>query len=451
MSQAPPHARGSTPARRLNDLHQAGSPARAGIDRRRSTRSPGCPEAPPHARGSDPLSPRPTSSRAWAPPHARGSTRVRGQHDRTSHGSPARAGIDPSTTPPHHAACVGSPARAGIGPGDPHQTICCGSAPPHARGSTRVLRGLCGATGGLPRTRGDRPPDSITLGSMEKWLPPHARGSTHAGARCHRRAAGSPARAGIDPARRARRSPTTRLPRTRGDRPQPEALTTSIRPAPPHARGSTLQDKPERVLPEGSPARAGIDPDGPSRRRRPRWLPRTRGDRPEHWLWTGCMRAAPPHARGSTPCRGEPRGAADGSPARAGIDPSPHGPRRGTTRLPRTRGDRPEPLVLFWWPMKAPPHARGSTGASVRDNVWASGSPARAGIDPCGPASGPASARLPRTRGDRPGVRPRAPRVALAPPHARGSTRRDADVLALSAGSPARAGIDPGRPSTRPA
>jgi nucleotidyltransferase/DNA polymerase involved in DNA repair len=55
-----------------------------------------------------------------------------------------------------------------------------------------------------------------------------------------------------------------RLPRTRGDRPQQAGCTQQSSRAPPHARGSTRRLVVLRSPEEGSPARAGIDPTSPS-------------------------------------------------------------------------------------------------------------------------------------------------------------------------------------------
>ena len=70
----------------------------------------------------------------------------------------------------------------------------------------------------LPRVRGDRPLSSARR-RRRSWAPPRARGSTRRMVRLHRRAGGSPACAGIDPAAGRRACRTWGLPRVRGDRP----------------------------------------------------------------------------------------------------------------------------------------------------------------------------------------------------------------------------------------
>lgn len=51
-----------------------------------------------------------------------------------------------------------------------------------------------------------------------------------------------------------------RLPRTRGDGPNAGSKAIAVRPAPPHARGWTHDTMAVLFGPQGSPARAGIDP-----------------------------------------------------------------------------------------------------------------------------------------------------------------------------------------------
>ena len=174
------------------------------------------------------------------------------------------------------------------------------------------------------------------------------------------------------------------------------------RMAPPHPRGSTLFSKWLCSHMPGSPAPAGIDPYLVRHVSSRRWLPRTRGDRPEWAMEHGKEGEAPPHPRGSTLAKPGFAAIFFGSPAPAGIDPalpvSPH-PR---TRLPRTRGDRPSRARSKSHCSTAPPHPRGSTPLlRVREQRY-QGSPAPAGIDPAVPDCHTKNGRLPRTRGDRP-------------------------------------------------
>ena len=361
---APPHTRGSTPGRPASQPDNAGSPAHAGIDppARRRIRL----RAPPHTRGSTLLDfdgrtleglprtrgDRPGSSSArispsgspahagidprrdpiagkdTAPPHTRGST-LPGSHPSGHRGSPAHAGIDPRR--PVQGRDPGLPRTRGDRPSPASVS---GPAPPHTRGSTRVLTRF--------RRKGE--------------APPHTRGSTRRRYR-PQPSSGSPAHAGIDPGMIYPSGSRAWLPRTRGDRPAGRKAGADLagspahagidprkaRPclagaAPPHTRGST-QEMHAATTGGGSPAHAGIDPrvrrsvaglgspahagidlqygtgrvrarapphtrDRPTRtneRRRWRLAPRTRGDRL-------CMELARRTER-------------HGTPAHAGIDP----------------------------------------------------------------------------------------------------------------------------------
>ena len=340
------------------------------------------------------------SPHAKAPPLARGSTHFQGVRACLPAGSPARAGIDPLDPQSSHA-----PTR-------------------------------------LPRSRGDRPIE-IRRPGIRLLAPPLARGSTR-----HRRVqvykvAGSPARAGIDPQCFECVSCCCWLPRSRGDRPVGPVGRQADRTAPPLARGSTLHPDGRWHGREGSPARAGIDP---ARGQRDRWdygLPRSRGDRPHSQPGCNTQGAAPPLARGSTRNSHVIRKPADGSPARAGIDPGPFARLLRLARLPRSRGDRPGKSPATAPPAEAPPLARGSTQGGLPSRRRSSGSPARAGIDPEVSSFNAPMARLPRSRGDRPCTSYASGRVFWAPPLARGSTPQPVESRYRRVGSPARAGIDP--------
>ena len=275
--------------------------------------------------------------------------------------------------------------------------------------------------------------------------PPHTRGSTLEWARRGRRHGGSPAHAGIDPRRATRRGGSTRLPRTRGDRPTPSAARHPPDVAPPHTRGSTRIQRPHPVAPHGSPAHAGIDPRREEGHGHHRRLPRTRGDRPGAEPADVIIAAAPPHTRGSTRRVTHRHPAARGSPAHAGIDPAATRPATPCARLPRTRGDRPRFILGGVTFTGAPPHTRGSTRGVRRTPRRPGGSPAHAGIDPHRAATPLQRPRLPRTRGDRPQLAADALGLLSAPPHTRGSTPEDLAAVDLPSGSPAHAGIDPGR------
>src|SRR6266568_4369813 len=173
-------------------------------------------------------------------------------------------------------------------------------------------------------------------------------------------------------------------------------------PAPPRTRGSTvpgLRPPPGRA---GSPAHAGIDPAGRSSPGRCSRLPRARGDRPLEKIVKDALTGAPPRTRGSTRVHHLAAGGEAGSPAHAGIDPSPPPQPTPAGRLPRARGDRPGRHSRRTSMSEAPPRTRGSTRVSLEPSAEQFGSPAHAGIDPRVNRWPPPPFWLPRARGDRP-------------------------------------------------
>ena len=277
--------------------------------------------------------------------------------------------------------------------------------------------------------RGDRPSSGkpqIRFSSA----PPHARGSTRVDHRRRRAVQGSPACAGIDPSWTRRSWPDRRLPRMRGDRPVSAMSAIRSVGAPPHARGSTRTGTLGHDHLRGSPACAGIDP--------PRSVARSR----RSW--------APPHARGSTLPAAAAGPDHPGSPACAGIDR--RADHQGLPRLwlPRMRGDRPSSTRVISGTPTAPPHARGSTHDDVGRAAAGRGSPACAGIDPIVVEGVPLLGRLPRMRGDRPSLAFRRGHAPVAPPHTRGWTEDGGGRALLRPGSPACAGIDSCRPYVYP-
>ena len=302
-------------------------------------------------------------------------------------------------------------------------------APPPTRGSTRLVAGPVLVPLGSPAHAGIDPARSPSERHVVP-APPPTRGSTLGLQPGLKVALGSPAHAGIDPM--CPLYPNTRpwLPRPRGDRPRTRRIARSAISAPPPTRGSTPHRLARLRLGSGSPAHAGIDPTRAAITTAARRLPRPRGDRPVDHLTPAASDAAPPPTRGSTPLRGELGPGVVGSPAHAGIDPSSVPRERPLRGLPRPRGDRPITLTPHdpeWW---APPPTRGSTRCQGAEAPRQLGSPAHAGIDPS------RSARSPARSG--------------APPPTRGSTLRIDLRWHTGAGSPAHAGIDPHQPHHRP-
>ncbi len=213
--------------------------------------------------------------------------------------------------------------------------------------------------------------------------------------------------------------------------------------APPLTRGSTRDSRRKIDDFSGSPAHAGIDPAHGVAGGVVIRLPRSRGDRPATPTLPSPTQAAPPLTRGSTHSRLEHGRAFDGSPAHAGIDPAPGSCRAGSARLPRSRGDRPLTQGLPDWSKPAPPLTRGSTPLLLDGGLADRGSPAHAGIDPTLPNRSRSPAGLPRSRGDRPGAGRASRPQHEAPPLTRGSTPSAPGVARTCRGSPAHAGIDP--------
>ncbi len=347
----------------------------------------------------------------------------------------------------------------------PSTAIDCGFAivaAPHARGSTRrqqhrERRGCgCPACAGidpgglvstllshrLPRMRGDRPFDGMAAGA-ELLAAPHARGSTLKIPVVVAAQIGCPACAGIDPSISSTPTCAPRLPRMRGDRPWPALASGGSIVAAPHARGSTPRRLTVSQLDGGCPACAGIDPARAVRRRGSSRLPRMRGDRPFAASVRAARPPAAPHARGSTQGSRPHRRDPPGCPACAGIDPRASARPSRRPRLPRMRGDRPECGVVGQIRTQAAPHARGSTHRDGAGRDRERGCPACAGIDPSSARGSRQARRLPRMRGDRPIAGSVAIVLTPAAPHARGSTFSGESSLHRRVGCPACAGIDP--------
>ena len=295
---------------------------------------------------------------------------------------------------------------------------------------------------GLPRPRGDGP---ACASSSVRALraPPPTRGWTPHLSPPPRYRGGSPAHAGMDPklnssARRARR-----LPRPRGDGPPSRASSVASTEAPPPTRGWTRDVELRPEPPRGSPAHAGMDPDRRGSRRIRHWLPRPRGDGPSVLFLTRGAYVAPPPTRGWTPAFARRRSQSAGSPAHAGMDPDGPPAGRCHPRLPRPRGDGPSSRDPTRFSVTAPPPTRGWTRPGGRSARRGSGSPAHAGMDPPSRGSAPSARRLPRPRGDGPGWSTGRTMPSQAPPPTRGWTRmvhRQDDAVP---GSPAHAGMDP--------
>ncbi len=322
VPSAPPRGRGSTQRGGRVHARSVGSPAWAGIDHLRAGEDGGAHRLP--RVGGDRPRKRPARVRfLTAPPRGRGSTPHWIDSSRSSIGSPAWAGIDPGRWP----------------------------APRSGRR--------------LPRVGGDRPrvrTDHWVYG----LAPPRGRGSTsprvdHVGVD-----RGSPAWAGIDPRRALALRRSSRLPRVGGDRPGSPTRAMLASAAPPRGRGSTPLQRGAPGARRGSPAWAGIDPGSTMGLLRSPRLPRVGGDRPFCRSERGRVVRAPPRGRGSTLRAGRRHVEVAGSPAWAGIDPAGRSRRRRGRRLPRVGGDRPEGVDAAALQAEAPPRGRGSTLCSAK-------------------------------------------------------------------------------------
>ncbi len=306
-----------------------------------------------------------------------------------------------------------------------------------------------------PRTRGGVPPDipaeQRLLGSS-----PHARGCSRASRRSPPRRRVVPARAGVFPARRRRRTGRARRPRTRGGVPAREMLDRYWTESSPHARGCSGRRHAPVAPRHVVPARAGVFPVPAPRRAPAHRRPRTRGGVPWHSMSLSPGDASSPHARG---CSRETAALARTGPvvpARAGVFRNAASTRACVTRRPRTRGGVPVRWTVSTVADASSPHARGCSPGAERVGLLSGVVPARAGVFPATPSWCITPSRRPRTRGGVPRSREARHLAVESSPHARGCS-------ALSAGRPtdwevvpARAGVfrlrccSPATPASRP-
>ena len=192
----------------------------------------------------------------------------------------------------------------------------------------------------FPRTRGDGP-YKWAQPPLPLPVPPHPRGWSRCPPLGSRPYAGSPAPAGMVPPGTGRPTLAARFPRTRGDGPLASGEGSIRFSVPPHPRGwSPAAIAPEKEA-TGSPAPAGMVPARGRGRGADDRFPRTRGDGPCETLTIPISCWVPPHPRGwSLTTRPRSR-RSRGSPAPAGMVPHWQCHRTGQHRFPRTRGDGP--------------------------------------------------------------------------------------------------------------
>ncbi len=398
LSLAPPRRRGWTEFSPQLGREHDGSPAQAGMDRWRPACARPRPRLPRAGGDGPPISPV-TNEPKGAPPRRRGWTLDRGRQPAGADGSPAQAGMDPQRARWRRGASR-LPRAGGDGPIEGIDWKKGTAAPPRRRGWTRLLPGGAGRLGG------------------------------------------SPAQAGMDPRARKRARKALRLPRAGGDGPGLADHPGRVLSAPPRRRGWTDGLGLRRGDDAGSPAQAGMDPARGTSARDGGGLPRAGGDGPALAATRACESAAPPRRRGWTALRSSSVTALAGSPAQAGMDPRTRYPSPSPARLPRAGGDGPQGGDMVASVLRAPPRRRGWTPLRhvlARD---AAGSPAQAGMDPLTRAATTCSSRLPRAGGDGPTATPGATSRTRAPPRRRGWTVASPQQQIQVEGSPAQAGMD---------
>ncbi len=461
---AAPRERGWTLAEAKTEAHKAGCPARAGMDPQvwTFTRSA---RWLPRESGDGPAVEIPSLTDYSAAPRERGWTPREGQHGAMQRGCPARAGMDPFAFSAQRA-CARLPRESGDGP---HRRRDCATndpAAPRERGWTLVsgtpvetATGCPARAGmdpldldeavrvsGLPRESGDGPrAEARKLGDRRAaprergWTPPPYAGDVSGD--------GCPARAGMDPGRWALRLTWPWLPRESGDGPGAAVHAHTPKQAAPRERGWTLFSGDIKDISDGCPARAGMDPSGRCRPCPGPWLPRESGDGPHARPQDAQAHLAAPRERGWTPGGRVGAAAAGGCPARAGMDPRPVPAVAHLHGLPRESGDGPQDRCRSYPVRVAAPRERGWTQADCGGVVGVVGCPARAGMDPTSTSTAKALKGLPRESGDGPVAAFLAMIRKAAAPRERGWTLRSLAAPAQPEGCPARAGMDPSRPS----
>ena len=206
----------------------------------------------------------------------------------------------------------------------------------------------------------------------------------------------------MDPATTARSTDCGWIPRTRGDGPSTRVVTRAKMVDSPHPRGWTLFHSVDLFRLLGFPAPAGMDLIPSSCRRDSARIPRTRGDGPAGNDVACHLLADSPHPRGWTAFAPSCNASVTGFPAPAGMDPTRARCWCCRSRIPRTRGDGPEPTTPPDGLVQDSPHPRGWTPERCGSRSDRTGFPAPAGMDLAQEKLTLALRRIPRTRGDGP-------------------------------------------------
>ena len=423
---ASPHTRGWTPAKPSRAMPGPGFPAHAGMDRLHAVRRHFA-QRLPRTRGDGPPRGLPLAGSTTASPHTRGWTCCDCGSRLWRWGFPAHAGMDRSSAT-GRVAYQGLPRTRGDGPPMSVSLYFHVAASPHTRGWTLSRTRPNRSRLGLPRTRGDGPL-IVAFWNASAQASPHTRGWTLRNPIEREIALGFPAHAGMDRSRLWAVAINSRLPRTRGDGPRPAQIIPVVGRASPHTRGWTRHRPESRGSGPGFPAHAGMDPVHQADATPPARLPRTRGDGP-----------SPTFAAGLA-CRG--------FPAHAGMDPFRRSPSIWMIGLPRTRGDGPPSVTPGRTASRASPHTRGWTRVQHQIPDPTPGFPAHAGMDPDEAFGCDFARRLPRTRGDGPASNSSPPPSRTASPHTRGWTPVSHSGGVAVAGFPAHADSQTIHPAQR--
>ncbi len=292
---------------------------------------------------------------------------------------------------------------------------------PARAGMDRVQWGVLDAVECVPRTRGDGP-QSGSPQYCGRMCSPHARGWTGIPVPLVSRAIVFPARAGMDRYGVNKNPKSYRVPRTRGDGPSAPDVTVTMTPCSPHARGWTDHIHKIESRLAVFPARAGMDRRGPELGAMACGVPRTRGDGPALNALSSWAGVCSPHARGWTVYSWPIQRPGYVFPARAGMDRPRGSPPRPSPSVPRTRGDGPVTSSGEDPCHTCSPHARGWTACGVRTRRHTGVFPARAGMDRPLLVRRRLCGGVPRTRGDGPGAMEEERQFRQCSPHARGWT-----------------------------
>ena len=210
----------------------------------------------------------------------------------------------------------------------------------------------------FPRPRGDGP-DKIDAAVWQQRVPPPTRGWPFIRGCRNQSLLGSPAHAGMALYPWMQEPVITWFPRPRGDGPGTEHRNFAHREVPPPTRGWPLLAGCRLRGPEGSPAHAGMAPARDRRDCGADGFPRPRGDGPA--ALTGAMPRlqVPPPTRGWPPQTDSRDARSPGSPAHAGMAPRHGHGDQAATRFPRPRGDGPACRPMHRPCTMVPPPTRG--------------------------------------------------------------------------------------------